>query len=71
MPVIVTVRPFEKFADIDERMGQEQALQKMYGEVEAKRLYDLERNCLESIRSYVMAYRPDLSHSAAVPSTDN
>ena len=62
--IYIASRPFEKFADMDTRAGQGNALRKMYGDEEARQMGEIMRRCHKSQRIFVINMRPELSRRA-------
>ncbi len=61
----VTVQFFNKFADRDGLPGAGDALRKAYGEGEARHLTETSQRAVRHRRTYVSAFRPDLSRTGA------
>jgi hypothetical protein len=65
MSIYITSRPFEKFADVDAYASQGDAMRKMYGDEEARRIRETITRCQKSQRIFVINMRPELSRRAA------
>ena len=63
--IYIASRPFEKFADMDTRAGQGNALRKMYGDEEARQMGEIMRRCHKSQRIFVIRMRPELSRQSS------
>lgn len=61
----VTVQFFNKFADRDSFPAAGDALRKAYGEAEARHLTETSLRAIRHRRTYISAFRPDLSRIAA------
>lgn len=65
-----SVRLFNKWAERDAAMNPGEALNKAYGEAEAREITDMAAGCIRKRTTYVLAHRPDLSRTGT-PSTTN
>ena len=64
MAIYITSRPFETFADVDDWANQGNAIRKMYGDEEARRMAETISRSQKSQRIFVITMRPELSRRA-------
>jgi cellobiose-specific phosphotransferase system component IIB len=69
--VWTTVRGFNKWAERDAAMLAGEAMNKAYGEEEARELTDRASGCIRNRTTYVLAHRPDLSRTGTAPTTND
>jgi len=66
-----SIRPFNKWAERDAVMNPGEAMNKAYGEEEAREITDMAAGCIRNRTTYVLAHRPDLSRTGTAPTTND
>lgn len=69
-PTYMTATPFRKFAERDTTTNLPEALEKAFGESEARWVLDTLSQANRHRESYVIAYRPELSWMRKTPTTN-
>jgi len=66
-----SIRFFNKWAERDALMSPGEAMNKAYGEAEAREIADMAAGCIRNRTIYVLAHRPDLSRPGTAPTTND